>query len=68
MSRLPLVLGMLWRDLRSGELTVLAIALTLAVAALTGVGFLTDRECLPGLSTRLESPANPAETHEREHR
>jgi len=34
---------MLLRDLRSGELTVLAVALVLAVAALTGVGFLADR-------------------------
>ncbi len=34
---------MLARDLRAGELTVLALALTLAVAALTSVGFLADR-------------------------
>jgi putative ABC transport system permease protein len=38
-----LMLRMLLRDLRSGELTVLAVALVLAVAALTGVGFLADR-------------------------
>ena len=34
---------MLARDWRAGELTVLGIALVLAVAALTSVGFLTDR-------------------------
>jgi len=38
-----LMLRMLLRDLRAGELTVLAVALVLAVAALTGVGFLADR-------------------------
>lgn len=38
-----LMLRMLLRDLRSGELSVLAVALLLAVAALTGVGFLADR-------------------------
>jgi putative ABC transport system permease protein len=34
---------MLRRDWRAGELTVLGVALMLAVAALTSVGFLTDR-------------------------
>jgi putative ABC transport system permease protein len=34
---------MLARDWRAGELTVLGVALLLAVAALTSVGFLTDR-------------------------
>jgi putative ABC transport system permease protein len=34
---------MLGRDWRAGELTVLGVALMLAVAALTSVGFLTDR-------------------------
>lgn len=33
----------LWRDLRSGELGLLIIAVTLAVAALTAVGFFADR-------------------------
>ena len=33
----------LWRDLRSGELRLLILALTLAVAALTAVGFFADR-------------------------
>lgn len=40
---LRLALRMLARDWRAGELTVLGIALLLAVAALTSVGFLTDR-------------------------
>lgn len=43
MSALKLSWRMLLRDLRSGTLTVLALALMLAVAALTGVGFLADR-------------------------
>ena len=34
---------MLRRDWRAGELTVLGVALVLAVASLTSVGFLTDR-------------------------
>lgn len=33
----------LWRDLRSGELRVLALALLVAVASVTAVGFFTDR-------------------------
>ena len=33
----------LWRDLRSGELRVLALALIVAVASVTAVGFFTDR-------------------------
>jgi putative ABC transport system permease protein len=40
---LRLALRMLARDWRAGELTVLGMALMLAVAALTSVGFLTDR-------------------------
>jgi len=43
MNTLRLTLRMLLRDLRAGALTVLALALILAVAALTGVGFLADR-------------------------
>lgn len=43
MLNLRLALRMLARDWRAGELTVLGIALVLAVAALTSVGFLTDR-------------------------
>ena len=33
----------LWRDLRSGDLRLLILAVTLAVAALTAVGFFADR-------------------------
>ncbi|MBS0294443.1 MAG: ABC transporter permease [Proteobacteria bacterium] len=33
----------LWRDLRAGELRLLMVAVTLAVAALTSVGFFSDR-------------------------
>jgi len=33
----------LWRDLRAGELRLLLLAVTLAVAALTAVGFFADR-------------------------
>ena len=43
MMSLRLAVRMLARDWRAGELTVLGIALMLAVAALTSVGFLTDR-------------------------
>ena len=34
---------MLWRDWRGGELTILAIALIIAVTSITAVGFFTDR-------------------------
>jgi len=40
---LPLGLRMLAREWRSGELGVLLLALTVAVGALTGVGFLVSR-------------------------
>ena len=43
MSQLRLSLRMLLRDLRAGELHLLALALMIAVASLTSVGFLTDR-------------------------
>lgn len=43
MTTLPLMLRMLARDLRAGELTVVFVALVLAVMALTSVGFLADR-------------------------
>lgn len=33
----------LWRDLRAGQLRLLILAVTLAVAALTAVGFFADR-------------------------
>ncbi len=43
MNTWRLMLRMLVRDLRAGELTVLGVALVLAVAAMTSVGFLADR-------------------------
>jgi putative ABC transport system permease protein len=45
MSGMPFVLGwrMLRRELRSGELRLLFAALAIAVAAVTAVGFFTDR-------------------------
>jgi len=44
-TRLALALGWrnLWRDLRAGELRLLIVSVTLAVAALTAVGFFADR-------------------------
>lgn len=43
MHNFNLIWRMLRRDWRAGELTVVGLAIVLAVAALTGVGFLTDR-------------------------
>src|SRR6478609_7156571 len=45
MTQSPWSLGWrtLWRDLRSGDLRLLIVAVTLAVAALTAVGFFADR-------------------------
>jgi putative ABC transport system permease protein len=43
MKTLRFALSVLARDLKSGELTVLALAVTIAVAALTAVGFFTNR-------------------------
>jgi len=42
-NALRLALRTLFREWRSGELGVLLLAITVAVAALTGVGFLVDR-------------------------
>ena len=42
-ATLRLMWRLLRRDWRAGELTVLGLALTIAVASLTSVGFLTDR-------------------------
>jgi len=39
----PLALRSLWRDFRAGELRLLLVAVTLAVAALTSVSFFADR-------------------------
>ena len=43
MRALQLAMRMLGREWKSGELGVLMLALTVAVAALTGVGFLVNR-------------------------
>ncbi len=43
MNALTIALRTLLREWRSGELGVLVLAITVAVAALTGVGFLVDR-------------------------
>ena len=43
MNTLHFALRGLWRDWRSGDLRLLALALMLAVAAVTSVGFFTDR-------------------------
>ncbi len=42
-SSLPFALRSLTRDLRTGEIRVLALALIIAVASVTAVGFFTDR-------------------------
>ena len=70
MQRLRFALRNLWRDLKSGELSVLLLALCVAVLSLTAVGFFTSRisqgvraqaaEVLAA-DLRLESPiADPA--------
>jgi hypothetical protein len=43
MQALSFALRNLWRDLKSGELSVLLLALTVAVLSLTAVGFFTSR-------------------------
>jgi putative ABC transport system permease protein len=43
MQILRFALRNLWRDLKSGELSVLLLALTVAVLSLTAVGFFTSR-------------------------
>jgi putative ABC transport system permease protein len=43
MHTLRLALRMMLRDLRAGELHLLGLAIVIAVASLTSVGFLTDR-------------------------
>ena len=50
---LKLSLRLLLRDVLAGEITLLAIALIVAVASMTSVGFLTDR-----VSAALEREAN----------
>jgi putative ABC transport system permease protein len=53
MKRLTLALRLLGRDLRSGEVRVLALAVVIAVASVTSVGFFTDR-----IQQLLEQQAN----------
>ena len=43
MQILRFALRNLWRDMKSGELSVLLLALTIAVLSLTAVGFFTSR-------------------------
>lgn len=43
MQVLRFALRNLWRDLKSGELSVLLLALCVAVLSLTAVGFFTNR-------------------------
>lgn len=77
MRALTLAARLLAREWRSGELGVLLLALVVAVAALTGVGFLVDRiersvamranEVLAA-DLRLQSQSLPADDYEREAR
>jgi putative ABC transport system permease protein len=72
MQVLRFALRNLWRDLKSGELSVLLLALTVAVLSLTAVGFFTSRisqgvraqaaEVLAA-DLRLESPNPIAERY-----
>ena len=43
MRELRMALRLLFRDFRAGELTLIAIAVIIAVAGVTTVGFFTDR-------------------------
>ncbi|HEX2829418.1 MAG TPA: FtsX-like permease family protein [Burkholderiales bacterium] len=43
MKELALALRLLWRDHRAGELALIAVAMLVAVASVTTVGFFTDR-------------------------
>src|SRR5215470_3134276 len=65
MQSLRFALRNLWRDLKSGESSVLLLALTVAVLSLTAVGFFTSRISLAvraqaaevlAADLRLESP------------
>src|SRR4029453_1705187 len=65
MIAVALALRTLLREWKSGELGVLVLAITVAVTALTGVGFLVDRIGMPvdnqagrgrAADLRLESP------------
>jgi putative ABC transport system permease protein len=72
MQVLRFALRNLWRDLKSGELSVLLLALTVAVLSLTAVGFFTSRISLGvraqaaevlAADLRLESPNPIAERY-----
>ena len=43
MSRFTLALRLLWRDSRSGELTLLILALLIAVSSSTAIALFSDR-------------------------
>jgi putative ABC transport system permease protein len=43
MNRLPLAMRLLWRDGRSGELTILVLALVIAVTSSTAISLFADR-------------------------
>ena len=64
MRSLRLALRALRREWRSGELAVLWLSLSIAVAALTGVGFLVDRighavTCRPARCWRPTCASSP---------
>jgi putative ABC transport system permease protein len=72
MQVLRFALRNLWRDIKSGELSVLLLALTVAVLSLTAVGFFTSRISLGvraqaaevlAADLRLESPNPIAERY-----
>ena len=63
-SFVSLGLRSLWRDLRAGELRLLIVAVTLAVAALTAVGFFADR--IKGASRRSDDHRRRAHRRPRE--
>ncbi len=75
MPSLAFALRNLWRDLKSGELAVLVLALLVAVASLTAVGFFTSRIGLAverqagevlAADLRLESARPVADTYDAE--
>jgi len=43
MSILKMICRQTWRDARAGDLRLLGLAVVIAVAAVTSVGFLADR-------------------------
>ena len=43
MTNLKLAFKQAWRDARAGDLRLLLLAVVVAVAAITSVGFLADR-------------------------